>query len=125
VAPWQSQDGRTWETRGEALVERELRRERRSGTDHYVLGQYYAEEVEPDDDREGGPHEGEPRVALLSYVTRFGVVVVPMIRKEEEDWKPLAPACRIAGLEVDYGLRPLPDDWELNDEMKKALEGLA
>jgi hypothetical protein len=122
VTPWQSKEsGKTWETRGEATVERELRKERRTGVDHYVVGQYHAEEVEPDDPRESE----EERAAILSYVTQFGVVAVPMVKEEGEgDWKPLARACRVCGLDVDYGPRPLPDDWELNDEMKAALARL-
>jgi hypothetical protein len=121
VTPWQAPDGSEWKTRGEAMVRRELRTEKRAGVDHYVLGQYHAEEVEPEDPREGE----EVRAAILSYVTHFGVVAVPMIREEgEEGWKPMARAFRVAGLGVDYGPRPLPDDWELNDEMKAALAKL-
>lgn len=120
MTPWQSEDGRTWETKGEAIVRRELRKEKRSGVDHYVLGQHFAEEVEPEDPRE----DEELRAALLSYVTVFGVVCVPMIKEGSEDWKPMAGACRVVGTRVDYGPRSLPDDWELSDEMKAALAKL-
>jgi hypothetical protein len=121
MTPWKAPDGSEWETRGEAMVRRELRTEKRSGVDHYVVGQYHAEEVEPDDPREAE----EVRAALLSYVTHLGVVCVPMVREEgAEEWTPIARAFRVAGLGVDYGPRPLPDDWELNDEMKAALARL-
>lgn len=120
MTPYRAPDGSEWETKGEAIVRRELRKEKRAGVDHYVVGQYFAEEVEPEDPREGE----EVRAALLSYVTRLGVVCVPMVKEEGEDWKPLARAFRVAGLGVDYGPRPLPDGWELSDEMKAALAKL-
>lgn len=105
-------------TYGEAFAERELRKERRAGVEHYVVGQHHAEAIEPDDPREA---EGDV-AAVLTYCSPLGLVGVPMVKPEGGDWEPLVQFCRLLGLGVDYGTKPLPEDWVLTDEMREALD---
>lgn len=105
-------------TYGEAFAERKLRKENRAGVEHYVIGQHAASMIEPDDPREA---EGDV-AAILTYCSALGLVGVPMVKPECGDWEPLTPFCRVLALGVDYGTRPLPDNWELTDEMRAVLD---
>lgn len=107
-----------WTTRGEAFLGRELKKERRAGVDHYVVGQHLAEK----DEMESGDPNIE--VAVLSYVSTLGAVRLPVVRVFGGEWEPALRKCRVAGLSMDYGIRNLPDDWELTEEMKAALAKL-
>lgn len=100
-----------WATVGEAYLERELKKERRAGVEHYVVGQHKAEVVEEDGQK----------AAILSYVSSLGVTTVVLVKKGPY-WLPVHNWARVVGLSVDYGLKPLPDDWELTDEMKAAID---
>lgn len=104
-----------WETLGEAFVERELRKEKRAGVDHYVVGQYDALLA-------GEPgEEGYGDAVILTYVSHLGVVMVVLVEKGGL-WLPVISKYRVVGLTMDYGLLDLPEDWEASDEMKAAIE---
>lgn len=99
-------------TLGEQLAQRELRKERRAGTEHYVLGQHHVLDVE---------REGDEVVAALAYCTMLGLVVVPMV-KTEDGWEPVVRISRVVGLSVDYGMRDLPPNWKPSAEMIAVLD---
>lgn len=114
--PWQNAKGENYETRGEAFLDRHLRTENREGVDHYVPGQALAQ-------REG-EKAGGMSVARLSYCTAFGAVSLAVIKQDGGDWEIPIAKFRVVGLEVDYGIRDLPEDFELSDEHKAALAKL-
>lgn len=84
-------------TKGEAFVGRELKKEKRAGVDHYVLGQHHAELA--------GPPEGGMEIATCSYCSMLGVVSFSMVRVNGGEWELAIPKCRILGLATDYGIR--------------------
>lgn len=107
--------GEEWPTKGEAYVGHELRREKRAGVDHYVSNQIHAR-LEPQEDP-------NIRVAILDYTGQMGaVVIVPVVKMMGGEWEKALPFCRVVGLDVYYGPRPLPEDWKPSDEMLAALK---
>lgn len=103
-------------TLGERFLGRELEKDSRAGVEHYALGQHYAE-------LQGPPEEGMA-VAQLSYVAPLGVVVMAVISVEGQPWEPALPQARVLGTIADYGMRPLPVNFEIDLEMRAALRDI-
>jgi hypothetical protein len=93
-----------FDTAGEQLVRRELQSEMRLGVEHYVIGQH-------------GTFTDDG-LTFLTYVNAMGhAVAIPLL----EDGTPLGVAQSAGHVHV-YGIKPLPQDFELSDAMKRAIE---
>lgn len=103
-------------TLGEVFIGRELEKENRAGVMHYVVGQHYAELQ--------GPPDGGMAVAQLGYCSPLGVVVLAVVSEDRRPWEPAMAIARVLGTEYDYGMRPLPVNFEINLEMRAALRDI-
>jgi hypothetical protein len=103
-------------TLGERFLGRELEKEQRSGVMHYVVGQHFAELQ--------GPPEDAMAVAQLSYVSPIGVVILAVVSEQGRPWEPAVAMARVLGTGYDYGMRPLPANFEITIEMRAALRDL-
>jgi hypothetical protein len=103
----------TWKTLGEAAAERELETERRDGAEHYVVGQHHVK-IEPEEDP-------NVRVAVLTFCSALGVVVMPLAKVFDGEWEPATPYFRLVGIGMDFGVRPLPPCFALSDATKETI----
>lgn len=72
-------------TAGEGLVQRELQKEKRSGVEHYVTGQYHAR-------RRGITAAVVEMAAELSYVDVMGHAVLVQCVRVKGTWEPVTVA---------------------------------
>jgi hypothetical protein len=106
----------THSTLAEQFLGRALEKEQRAGVEHYVVGQHYAELQ--------GPPEDGMAVAQLSYISPLGAVVLALVSTDGKPWEPAIDQARVLGTSYDYGMRPLPANFEITLEMRAALRDI-
>jgi len=100
-----------FKTKGEHMLQRELRQEMRVGIPHYVVGQHKAVIVEDD----------THLIAVLSFVNPLGVAIRMMVRRKPGDFWEVCSAAMRAGMEVDWGAAPVPIGFEFSAAMLDVL----
>lgn len=100
-----------FDTAGEVLAGRALKKEKIVGVDHYVPGQYHAA---VDSDEHG------ILIAKLTFVNQGGHAVVIPCWKLGDEWQH-GGLGRVAGQEHAYPAEGLGSDWSFSKNMLEAL----